>query len=643
MTRANDTFFALPELIACLAPFLTTQDLIRLTRTNHNLNTICTPFLWTSLDLFSSHNIATRLLASSEGLQAFRDNVDTIRAVHWKLNFAWYYFNALLAHLNNHNHSAPVGQEVGNNKEAIISTDALTHADWGRMETPSPFPVEPLPRLCRLSFYKARMDYVTYGRNISDLLPGYHRHPHHHQTFWFLRLNSSTLVHLELLGLELHSWRRLWDLCRTIAGLCHLRILRLDTEAHTQIACKMFETVFFSCPASLVELIFRPFPYASTPQKSEVWHKLQDRASDFGHGPLVVRTEPLRQLRILGIPHCYSGYETPSLCSILEQCPALESLCIPALGNAVASQRVAERIATHCLRLKDLLMPEPGLDFEGVAVMSVMETIPAQQLRKLLLRRYLDRHPDRMKAAWARHSETLHTIELVDCRWLKSSTFRTILINCPALERLEVTRLYTSECFILLEDAVSEKWASTRIRFLSISVKLPDDVRDSRYLVDPSMESWTDQDHTHWEMLGKFYTQIGSLAELEYLDLRSTAMVPSPSDSDSDEEESDGYSSDSEVFPMHKPIYGPVAEVMGERELEWFVDHLPALELATFLCDNTSDDSDDTSDDSHDSDDDDYRNGLPELLQALQNRRPGLRISSNKAEEVAKPDVYGWD
>ncbi|KAF9088347.1 hypothetical protein BGX23_007422 [Mortierella sp. AD031] len=607
MTTTCASFFTLPELIAYLAPFLASQDLIQLTRTNHSLNTLCTPFLWTSLDLLHSNTIATRLLASPEGLQAFRNNVNTIRAVYWKPDFSWYYFNALLAHLNNHNNSAPAGQGEGNNNEAIISTEALTHVEWGRMETPSPFPVEPLPPLRRLTFLKALTD------DIGNHSPSYHSGAHALQTFWLVRLNSSTLVHLKLLTLDMESHHVVRDLCRTISGLLHLRTLELDTLTPNHLSFQHLAAIVFSCPASLVELIFKSV--FATPSNNG----LPDPVGgdwDFEQGPLTLREEPLYQLKTLQFPALFTGYQSPFLCSILEHCPALEHLRIPSLVDSKTSQKVAETIGRHCPRLHHLSMPMPFQDNKGVTVMSIMEAIPPQQLRTFSLYVYLDDHPNRMMAAWTRHSETLQTIELMDCRRLKSSTLRTALMNCRTLERLEVTEFYPSKSCILLEDAVVERWASTRIRSLSIAVKMSSDGGNPAYLTDPSMETWTDQDHAHWEMLGRFYTQIGSLTELEYLDLRSAASTPSPTEIDPnatqetplestclpgllalDDSSSGqiGYLSKLSGLIKLKELRGSIVctkkedegeetrVTMSKREVEWFVDNLPALKVAHFL------------------------------------------------------------
>ncbi|KAF9116009.1 hypothetical protein BGW39_002860, partial [Mortierella sp. 14UC] len=283
-------------------------------------------------------------------------------------------------------------------------------------------------------------------------------------------------------------------------------------------------------------------------------------------------------------------------------------------------------------------------DSKGVTMMALAEAIPAQQLETFELFGYLDESPDRMMAAWTRHSETLHTIELSRCRRLTSATLRTAVMTCRALEVLELTEFYSSKCCLTLEDATMNMWACTRLRTLNIPVKLSPNGKSPEYLNDSSKDSWTVQDHTHWDMLGKFYSQIGSLSHLEILDLRSGASIPAPTDIDP--EYTQEISVEETCLPgmlvLENLTYGRLGYLsrlsgltklqelrgsivwkymdagarMGHREVDWFVDNLPALKAAHFM----------PKEDEY-LDEGEQREVVPEVLLKLQRHRPEIVLN----------------
>ncbi|KAF9142646.1 hypothetical protein BG015_000714 [Linnemannia schmuckeri] len=645
MTTACESFFTLPELIALVTPHLSRQDIIHLIRTNRRLHDICTPLLWHSVhlleeDSFDNTNTAqARLLASPEGLRAFYNNINNIRAVYWKADFSWSYLHAVLAYLNTSSSRSSGGQDsLEDMEQDIISTYALTHSGSGGMETPDPLAVILLPPLRRLTSYKAFTGIDSYGSTNDDLPSEYRHGPHQHQTFWLLRLNSSTLVHLDLWTLDLNSSAVVRDLCRTISELQHLRTLRLNGLAPNEIPFRALKVIFFSCPSSLEELYIRPI--VGDREETLRLDPLEG-GWDYGQGPVVLRKEPLHWLKTLEIPSSYTGYQAPLLCSILEHCPALELFQVPSLRSLMATEKVAETIGKYCPHITSLVMPRPFWDNKGVTIMATMEAIPSQQLTSFELFAYLDYFPDRLVAAWTRHSETLQTIKLTSCRTLASAALRTALVNCRSLEVLELTEFYSSKCCLTLEDAVMDKWACTRIRTLNIPVKLTTNGKSPLYLTNPSKGRWKKEDHAHWNMLGRFYAQIGSLTQLRVLDLRSAASIHAPSEVDPDHmreiafeetclpgmliledltKERLGYLSKLAGLTQLQELRGsivwefmPEDGRMSEREVDWLVDHLPVLSVAHFLPKGYEYPEEGAEEDE-----------VPEVLQVLQSRRPGL-------------------
>ncbi|KAF9150314.1 hypothetical protein BG015_007885 [Linnemannia schmuckeri] len=112
------SFFTLPEVVDRLTYLLTKQDLIHLSQTNHHINSICTPTVWREVDL-SRFWVHQRFLNSSASLEAFRDNIETIRSINWNERASWWYINALWSYLNS---SATITEA-----HKAIPTDVLLH------------------------------------------------------------------------------------------------------------------------------------------------------------------------------------------------------------------------------------------------------------------------------------------------------------------------------------------------------------------------------------------------------------------------------------------------------------------------------------------------------------------------------------
>lgn len=140
---------------------------------------------------------------------------------------------------------------------------------------------------------------------------GYRENDHLHQILWLVRLNSATLIHLELKYMHLNTPRVVRDVCRTISQLHHLQALRVSIESIklllTHGGWATLETSFLSCPASLFKLkvghweeILPPISYDGDDALDPIvgdW--------DFDQGPLVLRegeNTPLHGLKRFSIP-----------------------------------------------------------------------------------------------------------------------------------------------------------------------------------------------------------------------------------------------------------------------------------------------------------------------------------------------------
>ncbi|KAF9147418.1 hypothetical protein BG015_010955 [Linnemannia schmuckeri] len=307
--------------------------------------------------------------------------------------------------------------------------------------------------------------------------------PHKHQLLWLLRLNWTTLTNLQLIYVPRLSSRLIRSICRTISQLDHLRILQLISPTPpTKFSSQVVEALFFSCPGSLVEFTLGP---AINYLKGVADLDLEEGDWDYDQGPLVPRQEPLSLLKILEVPamNVIGGYPLSTLRSILQHCPAPEN-----------------------------------------TFLIIMEQIQERQLESIHVVEFYDEFSKKLiNAAFMRHSDTLHQVQFSDCHQLKSCTLQAILVSCRALEIFKVSKAVkharSSQLSLSLEDAVVNAWACTDIQKLAITVSLTSDGRDPAYFADPIMATWIEQDHDHWKMLDKFYTHIGLLKKLTYLNL----------------------------------------------------------------------------------------------------------------------------
>ncbi|KAG0274473.1 hypothetical protein BGZ95_009730 [Linnemannia exigua] len=574
MTGACNTFFRLPELLASLAPFLSRSDLIHLARTSHDINAICIPLFWHSLDL-QNFALLTRLIDSPDGQRAFRDNIEFIQEVAWRPEFSWFYFHSLWSYLNLKPPEA---------LRSVLIDSALLHEDWGNMPSTPCDSLVPLPPLLRLT----RLDVSMIGIprvKLSPEPPRYHPGSHIHHHMWLIRLNCVTLTHLHLDQFDIRSFRVARDVCRTISQLCHLRTFRLGLYANQLITRPVLKALYFSCPSSLVDL-------------------------DFSR---------------LG----FSVLTTPSIDPEMEHCPVVETLALPYVGGLSSGiQNIIEDIGQLCPLLSSVSFPSTCL---GVHLMRVMEVIPAGRLKAISSCYTNGLDTPRISLALVRHSISLRQIEWTYSSQIESAVIQAVLTTCRNLQVFRVNDLGDMGTGgLLLAHAVEREWVCKGIRELEMQLSITSDGRSPAYMDDPSKATWTDDHHRHWEDLGMLYTQIGSLTHLQVLSLASVGWFSMGSDSPNRgyalsplqthlpgllalEDVATGQIGYLEKFAgllWLKELRGSFAWTnkdavvrMGEREVDWFVEHLPALKVATFEHGNDC-----------------------ELLSMLRARRPGLLL-----------------
>jgi hypothetical protein len=600
MNAAYNIFITIPELVACLTPFISRHDIIQLIRINRTFNAVCTPLFWHTLDLEDS-NLLSRLLVSPHGLRALRNHAHLICSVAWRPNFSWYYFRALWVYLNT---TTPLPPE-----HQVISTAVLAHRQWGNLEySPSSFLV-PLPPLIGLSRLKACM--FSHAEDGLEGVPTYNFDNHLHQIMWLTRLNGATLTHLDVSQLSLTCARVVKDICRTISQLPCLRFLHLQSQQGHFLSRYSLESLFYSCPTSLVDLKVDYLRVANQ-SSGEVSRYSQHPIVgdwDYDQGPMVLRDAPLLYLKSFVISDMPAQDLEQVFGTVVSQCLALESLELPKLSKLSDDMLfVIASIGELCPRISTLSFPEGCL---AEHVMMVLEGLPEQQLRNLCYRFYNDPDPESMITTWTRHSTTLRRIEFTHAIRIQSSVIQAALTTCEGLEVFNVTnRGGPQRICLIFANAIESEWVCKGIRELVIGVWVTRSGNNPEYMKDQSKATWTDVNHRHWEDLGKFYSKIGALTRLEILDLRSIGDSEMLSNDNAQRqylpplnetcfpgllalEDMDhgkiGYLSKLAGLTHLRELRGSFVwsqkdnlEMIGEREVDWFVNHLPSLEMANF-------------------------------------------------------------
>ncbi|KAK3838955.1 MAG: hypothetical protein J3R72DRAFT_492835 [Linnemannia gamsii] len=444
----------------------------------------------------------------------------------------------------------------------------------------------------------------------SDLEPpatsGYQQSSHIHQILWLVLLNRNTITSLDLAQLDLGSRRVIRDISRTISKLCLLKILQLRLLAS-----------------------HGAFTPTLDPVKGE-W--------DFYQGPLIMRNEPLIQLKRLTLPSMCTTSMSRIYFNILRQCPSLETLempCISVLSDE-ANRAIASigELCPHISNLSFLLR-----DCSGEMVCKVADAIQEKQLRGLCWSIHEITNTSLLTTTWTRHSTSLQRIELLaHSTRIESLVIKTALTTCCTLKVFKaIGSDIQSDVGLLLSHTIEHAWVCKELRELEIDISITAVGNNDMYLVDPTKATWTAHDHRGWDELGRFYAQIGSLTHLEVLCLSAARSIRNPSEYHGLASTSAdaclsgllaledfgagqiGYLSKLAGLTKLRELRGSFGWTnketqarIGDQEVDWFVNHLPALRMATFMCAHHN-----------------RLNGwqpVHEHLRFLQVKRPGLEI-----------------
>ncbi|KAF9925817.1 hypothetical protein FBU30_004466 [Linnemannia zychae] len=488
---ACTTFFLIPELVASLSSLLSTQDLARLVKTNRLLFQACSPLFWTHLNIH--HSDATlSLFHSPTSLQVFTESLHSIRSLKTESNFISHYVIGLASFLENNPTSPFLKPRWLPSLTACCTTDLS-------------FP--PLTNLTHLSCSLSLNNLpcgLSWTANQLSL-----------QLCWFVSLNSG-LQDLSIEGLRLSDDLVLRVVARTISRLHRLKNLTLAPARKAHVSHDVAEILLFNCPPSI-----ESFTLDSEIVSGPMVPNLMPNDKDQDEGPVVVKKTTLFNLKELNLPENYAGYHTNQLCSIMEHCPALKSWLVPSVAHEDEGQELTDVLKKHCPKIQELFIRAPGKEQHGPTVIRIMEKLPCQQLEVLYFKGYREFFSDRMTRALQRHSDRLREIRFDRCCRIEQGTIMALLTKCKALEVLVIEGFANipSKVYLSLEEAVEHPWASSRLRHLQL-VMIFGEFLDGA--MDPEgVFSWTKGDLYRWSLIEKLALQIGSLKDLEVLDIRA--------------------------------------------------------------------------------------------------------------------------
>jgi hypothetical protein len=393
---------------------------------------------------------------------------------------------------------------------------------------------------------------------------------------WVLYFNKG-LTHIRFDGVDLTAHKPVRVLAQTLSGLAHLKSLELSTlmTPLDQTRDLVGEYLLFHCNHTLetfhlkaeIDVTSRTFPVVVTPWYDHTlteeyhqehappnWMKSSFSPAASEIGGVGIPRMPMPFLKSLRMPDKTEMGYTDELCPVLENCPALESLVLPTVGQRPLDiDRLLSIIKEQPLRLKRLTVDYPKkYDEFHETPGSVIEILEPHTLESLSISFFKEGPYTCLTSKLFRHSETLCDLifDAVEC--LYSTTILNFLGSCRALKKL-VVRRGRSNCSgngssddvgseedlsalqnisIAVTHAITKPWVCLGISHLEIPVML-DWLAYTVPMEQEKDKSWKwihdwhhTQGNTYWIALKTFYQKIGALRQLEVLDLKACVVYP---------------------------------------------------------------------------------------------------------------------
>jgi hypothetical protein len=464
------------------------------------------------------------------------------------------------------------------------------------------------------------------------------------QTCWIIQ-QCPNLLALELVHVPVQDSQEMQLLVATIHGVSQLQSLHLFVRAEERVWSGGFNRLFFG----LAESVKVCKLFSSDPMPEELYEDLEDGNSpaEAEEGEAVVhqsnidnenqqdipeihdREEPLVNLTKFVAWEMERSKSMEEILAVFDHCPNIQILKVPSvfLGQKELTS-LATSISTRCPHLRTLSLLDNA---DGPLLVRLMEVMPAHTLEKVKLNSFeFTLHPSTTRRIFANHAKSLRTVDLRYTMDVSSKNILIILELCEALEEFKKHPDPNSgDLYMTLKDAVSVTWGCRRIRHLELTIGMTEVPQVPYYArLDERPLVLSDKEQRLFTKLEKFYTQLGNLTDLEYLDLRVVESSQDDDDNDEADHTNDAaaaqpsspfnnYSSDAgtanNLLPgllslpnndtgrpgyLHllsgwtklKELRGSVCvdteagrATVGEKEVDWFMEHWPALERVGFF------------------------------------------------------------
>ncbi|KAF9340666.1 hypothetical protein BGZ91_000779 [Linnemannia elongata] len=462
MEPAQCRFFKLPELINLLALLLSMRDLSRLMRTSRQLHATCQPTFFREIDLVQEHKA---LCDNKDGFYALVRNAELIQALKLspksgKLYKAYAYTLGVL-------------RDTNNKATASTLSSALSSLH-------------------------------------SPQLVGSRRDPYSDSTF--LTGLRSTLqlsvrlseLHLHRVRIERESW--IHPLATAISEIATLQKLHLTIFAGETIRGVIAPAIFFACPPLIGTFSIEVYNLRAVTYRAPI-DTLQEES-------LTRRDKPLHRLKDLtmAVNHRFQFLD---IIAILEHCPELVSMNVPMIQPGDSAMQ-ALIILDLCPSLGNLSLHEHSDVHSEQFMFVIMDHMPKGSLQSCCHNSYRERSDaNSIATPLEQHFDSLRSVRLIKCSWIRPEQVQAILFNCPVLEVFVITEANDHQLDISVADLVAETWASTRLVELSLAVNIGT-LESPRY---QRRSHFTKEEREQVMLIEQLYHQLGSLTALRVLRL----------------------------------------------------------------------------------------------------------------------------
>ncbi|KAG0060670.1 hypothetical protein BGZ89_012058 [Linnemannia elongata] len=522
MKPAAQRLFAIPELVATLTTYLNRKEISRLMQTSRQLQELCTPAHYRRIPATYQPG-KNNILRNVEPILALSKNVHHVRELDLRLVDLIYYVNCIL---------------VYQDRIAETAEQPPSRPLWLAPPDPHLCPILPIPPMSLLTKIDIDIERTLTYESLEACpysLPSYHDpRATSTQVCWILQL-SSHLQWVVLKGFNFKDDRDVVLFTTSIFGLERLQELSLSASYWTSVEHPLAPTVFFSCPHSLQSLDIDLYEYYDQdgeyeddygvldPGESRIWEKTD---KECGLTTTPRRQEPLVHLKNLDMRAVEEDVSETDLLSMLQHCPNLCDLGLPRMEEIIDSSNLATAIAESCSALSEVTFKKYGEGMaDGTLTLQIMDRLPSQQVKRY--------HCDDVSfiipgldagSLFRRHSSTLQRLSLGGCDNFDSKAIQVFLVECRALEVLEMRRVGQSGHRITLEDAIEFPWSCTRMRQLMLTVGVPEAPLHRHsgvkpYFLRPAPIILSTAEKEQFTQLETFYRHIGMLKDVERLDL----------------------------------------------------------------------------------------------------------------------------